>query len=127
MTPPVREGGLLAWQFRNYPNGHRDRRNLALHALTQPLFLLGTCALLLSPLLGARLLAFAVPALIAPLAVQGLGHGMEPNRPSPFLGPGDYLARLFVEQWITFPRFVLGGGFARAWRAAGGLPAGLPR
>ena len=22
----------------------------------------------------------------------------------------------FAEQWITFPRFVLGGGFARAWR-----------
>ena len=26
------------------------------------------------------------------------------------------LARIFAEQWITFPRFVLGGGFARAWR-----------
>jgi AraC-like DNA-binding protein len=25
----------------------------------------------------------------------------------------------FVEQWVTFPRLVLGGGFARAWRQAG--------
>jgi hypothetical protein len=27
------------------------------------------------------------------------------------------IARLLVEQWITFPRFVVSGGFARAWRS----------
>ena len=32
---------------------------------------------------------------------------------------GDWAARLFVEQWVTFPRYVLSGGFARAWREAG--------
>ena len=26
--------------------------------------------------------------------------------------------RFFVEQWITFPRYVLSGGFSRAWREA---------
>jgi hypothetical protein len=123
----TREGGLLAWQYRNYPAGHRDRRNLAVHAATQPFFLAGTCALVLAPFTSAWLLAFAAPALLLPLALQGRGHALEANRPSPFLGPGDWAARLFVEQWITFPRYVLGGGFARAWRAAAGGPAGDPR
>ena len=26
--------------------------------------------------------------------------------------------RILAEQWITFPRYVLSGGFARAWRSA---------
>jgi hypothetical protein len=123
---PSREGGLLAWQLRNYPAGHRDRRNLALHAATAPLFVAGTCALVLTPLAGPWLLAFAVPALLLPLLAQGRGHRLEASRPSPFLGPGDFAARLFVEQWVTFPRYVLSGGFARAWRE-GGSPVERPR
>lgn len=117
---PSREGGLLAWQFRNYPSGHRDRRNLAVHAATAPLFVAGTCALVLAPFTSAWLLAFAIPAIVIPLFAQGRGHRLETSPPMPFLGPGDFAARLFVEQWITFPRYVLSGGFARAWREAGG-------
>ncbi len=116
---PSRDGGLLAWQYRNYPSAHRDRRNLAVHAATAPLFVAGTCAVLLAPFTHPWLLAFAVPALALPLALQGRGHRLEASPPSPFLGPGDFVARLFVEQWVTFPRFVLGGGFAAAWRASG--------
>ena len=116
---PSREGGLLAWQFRNYPKGHRDRRNLALHAATAPLFIAGTCAVVLAPFTSIWFFAFAVPAVALPLVVQGRGHRLEANTPSPFLGPGDFAARLFLEQWVTFPRYVLSGGFARAWREAG--------
>jgi hypothetical protein len=36
----------------------------------------------------------------------------------PFEGPLDVLSRIVLEQWITFPRFVLSGSFARAWRDA---------
>lgn len=115
---PTREGGLLAWQYHHYPEGHRDRRNLAIHAVTAPLFVAGTCALVLAFLASAWLLAFALPALVLPLALQGRGHRLEASRPIPFRGAGDAAARLFVEQWVTFPRFVLGGGFGRAWRAA---------
>jgi len=107
------------WQFRNYPQAHRDRRNLALHAATAPLFVAGTCAVVLAPFSSIWLLVFAVPALALPLAVQGRGHHLEAIPPSPFLGPADFASRLFVEQWVTFPRYVLGGGFARAWRQAG--------
>jgi hypothetical protein len=116
---PSREGGLLAWQFQNYPSGHRDRRNLAVHAATVPLFVAGTIALALAPFTSLWLLALALPAVALPLALQGRGHRLEGVQPVPFRGPGDLAARLFVEQWVTFPRYVLGGGFARAWREAG--------
>jgi hypothetical protein len=121
-----REGGLLAWQFRNYAAAHVDRRNLALHAATAPLFYAGTIALagaapvgLLGPALAAVSLAVAgVFAMAAAVVVQGRGHAREPRRPAPFRGPIDVIVRIFCEQWITFPRFVVTGGFSRAW--AGG-------
>jgi hypothetical protein len=57
------------------------------------------------------------------VALQGRGHAVERTSPAPFRGPLDVVARLFAEQWITFPRFVLSGGFARAWRASSAGPA----
>jgi uncharacterized membrane protein YGL010W len=70
-----REGGLLAWQWSIYREGHQDRRNLLVHVLTVPVFMLGTCAVVSAPFVG-----------------------------------------VLAEQWITFPRFVLSGELARAWR-----------
>jgi uncharacterized membrane protein YGL010W len=114
----TREGGLLAWQYREYPKGHRDRRNLLVHAFTVPLFQLGVLALLLAPSRGALLLAFALPALLVPIALQGRTHRLEENAPIPFRGPLDFVARIVAEQLITYPRFVIGGGFTSAWRAS---------
>ena len=114
----TREGGLLRWQWSLYPGAHRDRRNLALHALTAPLFLLGTCALLSSPFLGWRAAAAGAVAMIVALVAQGRGHKLEATTPAPFLGPLDVVRRFFVEQWITFPRYVVTGEFAAAWREA---------
>src|SRR5260221_217932 len=114
----AREGGLLRWQWSIYPDGHHDRRNLVLHAATNPLFLAGTCALAASPLAGVAFAIAGPIAMIAALAAQGRGHKLEKTAPVPFRGPGDLIARFFVEQWITFPRFVLSGGFAAAWREA---------
>lgn len=119
MDQQPREGGLLAWQFRNYPDGHRDRRNLAIHAATAPLFLAGTGLLLLAPFTAPWLALLSVPGLLLPVVLQGRGHALEASRPLPFRGAGDFVARIFVEQWVTFPRYVLGGGFSRAWRAGG--------
>jgi hypothetical protein len=111
-----RAGGLARWQWSLYPDGHRDSRNLLIHALTVPLFEAGTLALVLSPWLSAWLAPAGVVAMAGAMAAQGRGHGLEVTRPVPFRGPGDVLARIFVEQWWTFPRYVLSGGFARAWR-----------
>jgi uncharacterized membrane protein YGL010W len=115
-NPTDRHGGLLAWQLRHYHEGHTRRRNLVLHALTTPLFMAGTLALLAAPFTSPWLAVGAL-AMVATLVLQGRGHGAESARPIPFRGPGDLAARFFVEQWVTFPRFVLGGGFTRAWRA----------
>ncbi|HYS07939.1 MAG TPA: terminase [Myxococcales bacterium] len=111
-----RPGGLLAWQWSLYRDGHRDRRNLALHALTVPLFLAGTILLIFSLFAGAGLAIAGAASMLVALVAQGRGHAVEATRPVPFRGAGDFLARFFVEQWVTFPRFVLSGGFARAWR-----------
>jgi len=118
----ARAGGLLAWQWSMYPNAHRDRRNLALHAATAPLFVAGGCALVLSLFAGAGLAVAGAAGMLVAIAAQGRGHAIEAVRPAAFRGPGDFAARFFVEQWVTFPRFVFSGRFAQAWRRAA-LPA----
>lgn len=113
-------GPLLAWQWAHYPGGHADRTNLLVHALTVPLFWSGLATLALAPLSGAPLGALAGLALmVVAIAAQGRTHRRERVAPLPFRGPLDVLARIVVEQLVTFPRFVVSGGFARAWRAAG--------
>jgi hypothetical protein len=116
--PEARVGGLLAWQWSLYPEGHRDRRNLAIHIATVPVFMLGTCLALAAPFAGWRAAVGGLLAMALAMALQGRGHRLETTGPAPFRGPADVLARIFVEQWFTFPRYVLSGGFARAWRAA---------
>jgi 2-hydroxy-palmitic acid dioxygenase Mpo1-like protein len=116
MTSPDR-GPLLAWQWSLYPDGHRDRRNLAIHVATQPLFVAGVAALLAAAPVGVLWLLGAGPAaMVLAMALQGRGHKLEQAPPVPFRGPLDVLARIFAEQLITWPRFVLSGGLARAWR-----------
>lgn len=119
-----RAGGLLAWQYGLYPGAHASRTNLLLHAATAPLYLAGTVVLAASLLTLRPLGALAgVGLMAATMAAQKRGHGTESVTPKPFLGPGDLLVRLFVEQWVTFPRYVLSGGFGRAWRASSAEPA----
>ncbi|WAS92001.1 Mpo1-like protein [Nannocystis punicea] len=111
---------LLAWQFEHYSLNHADRTNLALHAVSAPLFVLGLPLSILALATGRFALAGAGLALaVLAIAVQGRGHRREQHAPAPFRSRGDLLARLVAEQFVTFPRFVLSGGFARAWRAAG--------
>jgi hypothetical protein len=118
-----RTDGLLTWQWNLYPDNHCARRNLLLHALTVPLFELGTVLLVASPFSSLWLVLPGVVAMVSAMALQGRGHRLELTAPVPFRGPFDVVARIFVEQWVTFPRFVLSGGFARAWRAT--RPDGL--
>jgi hypothetical protein len=117
-TPASRDRGLLEWQLASYDAAHRDRKNLALHLATVPVFMAGTVASLVAPAFGFWLLPAGLGAMLAAMAIQGKGHARETQAPAPFEGPRDVLARIFVEQWITFPRFVISGGFARAWRDA---------
>lgn len=114
MATNEREGGLLAWQWRGYSRYHHDRVNLLIHMVAVPAFIAGTLATI-TQVANARwpgaLLAIVVAAVA--FAVQGLGHRRERVPPEPFTDAGDFVARVFAEQFITFPRFVLVGHWAR--------------
>ena len=113
-----RPEGLLAWQWKQYPEGHTRRRNLVIHILTVPVFQLGSLVLLGSIVMGAWAALIGIGLMAVAMAAQGRGHAAEPQPPARFLGPLDVLARILAEQWITFPRFVRSGGFGRAWEAS---------
>lgn len=109
---------LAHWQWEGYPLYHQARLNLLIHIVLVPVFLAGNVVLLLGlasrslPLAGAGLAAMAVS-----FAAQGIGHKREANPSIPFSGPANAFSRIFLEQWFTFPRFVLSGGWSRALRA----------
>jgi hypothetical protein len=111
----VREGGLIAWQWAIYPAGHTTRANLLIHILTVPIFEIGTLTLLGSLAIAPVYALLGLAMMVGAMAAQGQGHAREPQSPVPFRGAVDVLARILAEQWIAFPRFVLTGGFARAW------------
>jgi phage terminase small subunit len=105
---------LLQWQWSDYPAKHRDRTNLWLHIVAVPLFDVATLAVLVGIAVGAgRAAVLALAGMVASLVLEGRGHRREPETPTPFAGPIDFVSRFFVEQWITFPRFVLSGGWTR--------------
>jgi hypothetical protein len=108
---------LLERQWSEYPERHVDRRNLVAHVLTVPLFMAGTIGMLAAPWIEPRL-ALGALLMVGSMAVQGRTHRLEATPPSPFKGPLDIAGRILFEQWVTFPRYVLSGGFLRAWRAS---------
>lgn len=112
-----RHDGLLAWQHRLYADNHALRSTLAIHLFTVPLFWLGCVSLAVAPFTSPWCALGGLGLLVA-LVLEGRAHKREPCAPIPFRGPGDFVARLFVEHWVTFPRWVLNGGFGKAWRAA---------
>jgi len=122
----LRNETVLSRQWNNYRNVHRHRANLMIHVLTVPVFMAGTVSVavgLLSPLLvapwtpwvAAGAISGGLFAMTFAIALQGRGHKKEANPPEPFRGPRDVIARLFLEQWVSFPRYVLSGAFRRAF------------
>lgn len=110
---------LLAWQWEGYARFHRSRANLLMHILLVPLFLAGNLALVVG-IMRLDWLEAAVGAscMASSMILQGRGHAGEHEPPVPFSSPANALSRIFLEQWITFPRFVLTGAWWRALRAA---------
>jgi uncharacterized membrane protein YGL010W len=117
-----RPEGLLAWQWSLYPEGHRDRVNLILHLVTVPVFMAGTLAAISAAFTIWWRAPAGLGAIVIAFALQGVGHGREAARPVPFRGPLDVLARIFVEQWVTFPRYVVSGRWLRALRGEAAPP-----
>ena len=110
---------LLRWQWEGYPRYHRTRFNLLLHIVVVPLFLFGNIAVVVALLQRSWIVAVGgVIAMVVSVAMQGRGHGREPTPSEPFTGPRNAVSRIFLEQWVTFPRFVLSGGWLHALRHA---------
>lgn len=106
---------LLEWQWQNYHITHRSRVNLIIHIVAVPCFILSTLALitfLLKLNLAGAALSFPI-ALLA-FGTQGIGHKQEESPAEPFASPTQAVLRIFLEQYVTFPRYVLSGG----WYAA---------
>lgn len=110
---------LLHWQWQGYPRNHQARLNLLLHVILVPLFLVGNIALVVGVVrLSWGSVLAGIAATVVSIALQGRGHKAEVNPPEPFTSVGNALLRIFLEQWVTFPRFVLSGGWLRALRSA---------
>ena len=110
---------LLAWQWSGYPRYHAARANLLLHIVAVPIFLVGNIALIAGLLRLAPVpIILGIAAMGLALALQGRGHRLEAVLPEPFSGPVNAISRLLLEQWFTFPRFVLSGGWASALKRA---------
>lgn len=103
-----RHPNLPAWQWRSYPQNHQHPTNLALHLIAVPLFIVGFL-LIVSGVFSLSLasVAVGVVGILAGLALQRHGHISDRK---------DAVQRLVFEQFVTFPRFVLSGGWWRAWR-----------
>ncbi len=105
---------LLEWQWSDYSAKHQDRTNLRLHIVAVPLFEIAVD----HAHRGSRdrsglAMGLALIGMVAAVVIQGRGHRREHEAPTPFAGPIDFVSRFFAEQWITFPRFVLSGGWSR--------------
>jgi len=108
---------VLHSQWNGYSRYHCSRANLALHIAVVPIFLLANIGLLVALLRGAwPATAACVIAMVLSVALQGKGHGKEHVPPEPFTGVSNAITRIFLEQWVTFPRFVVSGAWAKAWR-----------
>src|SRR5512140_544423 len=109
---------LLGWQWDGYPEFHRTKVNLWIHIFAVPAFI-GSTVSLVAALATMRWVhaASAVVSMVVAFVLQGIGHKREAAPPIPFEGTGDVVTRIFAEQFVTFPRFVLSGGWWRAVRA----------
>lgn len=114
---------LLEWQWSDYAEKHRNRANLLLHIVAVPVvwwaavLVLGSVFLFLLGVPGAgRMFLWALVLAGLSLFAQSRGHALEASAPTPFENPGNAARRLLAEQFVTFPRFVLTGGWLRNLR-----------
>ena len=103
---------LLDWQWSDYDKRHRNRMNLIIHIVAVPLFWLGTVNVVTAILFEGALHALGGGILVGlSLFAQGRGHEMEALQPIPFEGRWEFVRRIAAEQFVTFPRFVVSGGW----------------
>lgn len=103
----------------DYDKFHQNRVNLVIHIVAVPVFVICIVAsiwMLISGEILISLLLLLGPVLS--LAVQGFGHKKETVPPEPFKSPGDFVRRIFTEQFFRFWVFVFSGSWSRALKAS---------
>lgn len=107
--------------WAGYLRVHSERRNLVIHLIAVPLFVVATAALVLSLLRGKAMgAAVAIAGAVIAMMAQGGGHAFEAQAPEPFSGPGNFLKRWFLEQFLIFPAFLVTGRWWQQFRTSGG-------
>ncbi|MBC3882211.1 terminase [Undibacterium sp. LX40W] len=110
---------LIQWQWNEYHDFHRSRKNLLIHIFAVPLLLIANINLVWALTQSAWIHAIISAGLmLLSLVLQGKGHKIEETPSIPFSSPLNAISRLFVEQWINFPRFVVSGGWWQAFRSS---------
>ena len=106
----------VADQIADYPRVHRARANLRVHLVAVPMFWAGAIALVIAAITTTWMAAFIGAALLfASISLQAWGHAQEKEAPMPFKGPLDFPVRITTENLYVFPRYVLSGGWLKAW------------
>ncbi|HXW66019.1 MAG TPA: terminase [Burkholderiaceae bacterium] len=110
---------LLAHQWKGYPQFHRSPGNLLIHFVAVPAFIASNVVLIFALASGSWLAAaVSLAAMGGSVFAQGRGHRRESTPPELFTGPTNAIVRIFAEQWITFPRYVLSGDWFQALHAS---------
>lgn len=110
---------LLQWQWDGYSQYHQSRTNLLLHIVVVPLFLIGSVGFIVALFQASWLgTVVALGAVVVSVVAQGRGHAIESVPSVPFTSKFNAVQRVLLEQWVTFPRFVISGRWARALRNA---------
>ena len=115
---------LLDQQWSDYAERHRNKANLMIHIVTVPLVWLaaiqvaGALLLMLIGVGGFKILVWAAILIAVALFAQRHGNSMEAVKPPPFTDARDFAMKAAAEQFVTFPRFVLTGGWLRNLQAA---------
>jgi uncharacterized membrane protein YGL010W len=119
MKEPDMRPDLVEWQWKGYKDFHGSRLNLLIHIIAVPAFILATVNVVWALLHAQWFFAsFGLGSMMIAFMAQAVGHAAEKNPAIPFDGPLDAISRIFVEQFFNFPRFVVSGGWLKAFRAA---------
>lgn len=102
----------------SYAQRHAHRVNLLIHLVAVPIFILAHVGLVISiAQLQLWLALVCIGLVLLSLRLQRQGHAFEKKAPAPFANGWNFAARLYTEQFYTFPRFFLSGGFWKNWLA----------
>lgn len=109
---------LLSWAWKETPPVHENGKNLLIHIVAVPLFVLGHILLVAGILISPWWLVASILSIVLSLSAQKVGHSLERKQVPPFTGAGDFLRRLYAEQFCNFWRFLFSGQWYASYRAS---------